>query len=219
MPYLNMIPFASGNTLETMTKDATATSDKILDNETAYVNGEKITGNMPNQGSKSSSLNCGESYNIPEGYHDGTGVISANSLASQTSATATASDILSGETAWVNGVKLTGTADQGYKIVSGTFSYSSSRSSINITVSDLSSVVGLVIHMIDDNDVTGSSYIYVGANTITNQATYVYSSSSGTGRTYFQLDNRITCKITGSNVSIYGSQYFYGDYIYFAWGN
>ena len=51
---------------------------------------------MTNQGAKTSSLNCGESYTIPTGYHNGSGKITANSLASQTSATATASDILNG---------------------------------------------------------------------------------------------------------------------------
>ena len=53
-------------------------------------------------------LNCGDVYTIPKGYHDGTGTVVANSLASQTQATATASDIASGKTAWVNGNKVTG---------------------------------------------------------------------------------------------------------------
>ena len=37
------------------------------------------------------------------------GKVTANSLSSQTSGTATASHILTGKTAWVNGVKITGT--------------------------------------------------------------------------------------------------------------
>ena len=65
---------------------------------------------MVDNGAKTSSLNCGGSYTIPAGYHNGSGKITANSLASQTSATATAAQILSGYTAWVNGAKLTGTA-------------------------------------------------------------------------------------------------------------
>lgn len=73
---------------------------------------------MANQGAKTSSLNCGKSYTIPAGYHNGSGKITANSLASQTSATATAAKILSGYTAWVNGSKLTGTASAGYTSVS-----------------------------------------------------------------------------------------------------
>ena len=90
------------------TSDATATASQILTGQTAYVNGSKITGSMANQGAKTSSLNCGSSYTIPAGYHNGSGKVTANSLASQTSATATASDILSGKTAYVNGGKITG---------------------------------------------------------------------------------------------------------------
>ena len=45
---------------------------------------------------------------IPVGYTSG-GSITANNLASQTGATATAAQILAGKTAWVNGNRLTGT--------------------------------------------------------------------------------------------------------------
>lgn len=67
------------------------------------------TGTMANNGAVSQTLNAGGSYTIPAGYHNGSGKITANSLASQTSATATAADIISGKTAWVNGVLITGT--------------------------------------------------------------------------------------------------------------
>ncbi|WP_261781299.1 hypothetical protein [Clostridium botulinum] len=87
-----------------------ATADKLLSGSTATVDSGPITGTMPNQGSKTASLNCGGSYIIPAGYHNGSGKVAANSLASQTSATATTAQILSGFTAWVNGNKITGKA-------------------------------------------------------------------------------------------------------------
>lgn len=71
--------------------------------------GDPLIGAMPNNGSVSQALNAGGSYTVPAGYHNGSGKVTANSLASQTSATATAAQILSGQTAWVNGNKLTGT--------------------------------------------------------------------------------------------------------------
>ena len=91
------------------TSDANATASQILSGYSAYVNGSKVTGSMTNRGAVTSSLNCGNSYTIPEGYHNGTGKVTANTLASQTSATAVAADILTGKTAYVNGNRLTGT--------------------------------------------------------------------------------------------------------------
>ena len=96
-------------TLEQATADANATASNILVDKTAYVNGAKITGTMPNKGTITTSLNCGGSYTIPAGYHNGSGKVTANSLASQTSANATAGNILKNKTAWVNGSKITGT--------------------------------------------------------------------------------------------------------------
>lgn len=91
-----------------ITQDATATASQILSGYTAYVKGVKLSGSMVNRGNVSATLNAGNSYVIPEGYHTGAGRVTANSLASQTSATATAAQILSGYTAWVNGQNIMG---------------------------------------------------------------------------------------------------------------
>lgn len=94
----------------TDTSDATAAAADILSGKTAYLaDGEKATGTMTNQGAKTAALNAGDSYTIPAGYHNGGGKVTANSLASQTSATAASANIESGKTAWVNGSKITGT--------------------------------------------------------------------------------------------------------------
>lgn len=83
----------------TFTSDANAYASGILSGLSAYVNGSKITGTMANRGAVSQTLNAGGSYTIPAGYHNGSGKVTANSLSSQTSATATAANILKDKTA------------------------------------------------------------------------------------------------------------------------
>lgn len=77
--------------------------------------GVQYTGTMPNKGAVSAALNAGGSYVIPAGYHNGSGRVTANSLASQTGATATAANISKGKTAWVNGSKITGTGPTNFR--------------------------------------------------------------------------------------------------------
>ena len=59
--------------LGTFTNDANATAADILNTKTAYVNGNKVTGSMPNIGAVSQSLAINGTYNVPKGYHNGSG--------------------------------------------------------------------------------------------------------------------------------------------------
>ena len=87
-----------------------ATAAQILAGMIAWVNGARVTGTMPNIGKVTpGDLDAGESYTIPAGYHNGQGTVKAKPLSGQSSGTAAKEDILNTKTAWVNGVKLTGT--------------------------------------------------------------------------------------------------------------
>ena len=91
--------------------ELTATVAQVLSGYTAVTkdsDDEIGTGTMPNRGAVSQALNAGDSYTVPQGYHNGSGKITANSLASQTPANAVASNLTSGKTAWVNGKLVTG---------------------------------------------------------------------------------------------------------------
>lgn len=112
-----------------------ATTGDVLSGKTfTNSDGVEYTGTMTNQGAKTASLNCGGSYTIPAGYHNGSGKVTANSLASQTSATAAAADIASGKTAWVNGKKITGTRPAAVKTASGTVNLSVPKESTKSTI-------------------------------------------------------------------------------------
>jgi len=61
------------------TTDADATAAEILLNKTAYVNKNKITGQMPNRGAVTGTItDASTPYSIQNGYHDGSGTVSVD---------------------------------------------------------------------------------------------------------------------------------------------
>lgn len=68
------------NTYDADTSDADATAAELLLNKTAYVNGVKLTGSMPNRGAVSGSISdVAVPYQVQNGYHDGSGSVGIDS--------------------------------------------------------------------------------------------------------------------------------------------
>ena len=123
----------SGEAVFYDTSGATADATKVLTGETVYANG-LVTGSMPNNGAVTSTITTkAQSVAIAEGYHSGGGSVSiataqqnlivsgnirsgvsilgvsgSSAVVNTADANATASQIVSGATAYVNGSKITG---------------------------------------------------------------------------------------------------------------
>lgn len=60
-------------TYDADTSDANASASEILYNQSAYVNGVKIVGSMPNNGGNNVTVTGTSGTTIPAGYYDGSG--------------------------------------------------------------------------------------------------------------------------------------------------
>ena len=69
-------PITGSCTFDADTSDATAAVAEILAGKTAYVNGNKLTGTMKNNGAVTGTISKkADAYSIPIGYHDGSGKV------------------------------------------------------------------------------------------------------------------------------------------------
>jgi hypothetical protein len=73
-------PQTGACTFDADASDADATAAEILLNKTAYVNGNKLTGTMPNRGAVTGTISTvAGTYGIQNGYHDGSGTVGIDS--------------------------------------------------------------------------------------------------------------------------------------------
>lgn len=69
------------STYDADTSDATAKVAEILSGKTAYANGSKLTGTMPNIGSQTITISdVNDEITISQGYHDGSGKASISDV-------------------------------------------------------------------------------------------------------------------------------------------
>lgn len=71
---------AGSNTYDSNTTDANAAASEILSGRTAYVNKNKITGEMTNNGAVSGTISTkAGTYTVPAGFHNGLGSVGIDS--------------------------------------------------------------------------------------------------------------------------------------------
>lgn len=173
--------------------ECTAAKAQVLSGYTAVTsdsNDEPAAGAMVNQGTKTAALNCGGSYTIPAGYHNGSGKVTANSLASQTSGV-TAEDryVLSGRTYWKDGVKRTGNMTVASVVSFSVAAYSTSQVLCtwkNLAKGPYSGVAicaktGGYPTSINDN----RKYTGVGSNSVLNGTSTAILGGLAAGTTYY----------------------------------
>lgn len=73
-------PITGACTFDADTSDATAAASEILATKTAYKDGSKVTGTMPNIGQQVGTITTkAQAVSISQGYHDGSGTVSISS--------------------------------------------------------------------------------------------------------------------------------------------
>lgn len=153
-------PITGTNTYDADTSDANAVASEILLSKTAYVNGNKITGSMPNNGAVSGSISTkAGTYTIPQGYHDGSGSVG---IASAEQAKIIATNIRQGIT--ILGVEgsMSGTEDVTAESVNVTPSTTSQTITPSTGYNYISQVVVAAIPYVETDNAAGGVTVTIG---------------------------------------------------------
>lgn len=148
-------------TYDSNTTDANATASEILYGQTAYVNKNKITGSMPNNGTVTGTITAkAQEYTIPSGYHNGLGKVS---ISSTEQAKIIASNILEGVT--ILGV--TGNVAPSSSVTSGSVSatpYLTSQTILPTSISKdyISQVDIAAIAIVESDNAAGGKTVTIG---------------------------------------------------------
>ena len=169
-----------------------AAAGDILSGNIAWVDGAKVTGNIPTVTPSTDKLDCGKSATIAKGYLASAVTITANSLASQTPGTAAAADIRSNKTAWVKGTQVTGTMPDG--------TYSASVSATNGSASMTATGVST----------TTSSNCYVTLSTTPGSAKGTATVGTGGYITAGSKESSTSVSVNGNGTKLYlAINYYY----------
>lgn len=68
--------YVQGESLQTQTA-GDAAAQFVLKDKSCWVNGNRVVGTMPNNGAWRTVIEAGKSVNVPQGYHSGSGIVTA----------------------------------------------------------------------------------------------------------------------------------------------
>ena len=148
------------NTYDADTSDATAVAAEILTAKTAYVNGNKVTGTMPNRGAVTGTISTkAQEYTIQQGYHDGSGKVS---IAAAEQAKIIATNIRQGIT--ILGVEgtMSGTEDVTAESVNVTPTTSQQTITPSTGYNYISQVVVAAIPYVETDNAAGGVTVTIG---------------------------------------------------------